>query len=65
MAEKKLPACIDPKYLSYFVLVQFMVNLFINVDNGILPAGSLVIKKDFDNMGNEKYGTLGSFVYLG
>ena len=42
-----------------------MVNLFINVDNGILPAGSIVIKKDLGNMGNEKFGTLGSFVYLG
>jgi len=41
-----------------------MINLFINIDNGILPAGSLVIKEEL-NIGNEKFGTLGSFVYLG
>ena len=41
-----------------------MVNLFINVDNGILPAGSLKIKEEL-KLDNNEFGTLGSFVYLG
>lgn len=41
-----------------------MVNLFINIDNGILPAGSVKIKEDY-NLDNSRFGALGSFVYFG
>ena len=41
-----------------------MVNLFINIDNGILPAGAVIITKDL-NLKTDEFGGLGSFVYFG
>ena len=41
-----------------------IVNLFVNVDHGSLPAGSVVIKED-PGLGNLKYGMLGSIVFAG
>ena len=62
--EKILPSNIDPSFLWKFVLIQFMVNLFINIDNGILPAGAIIITKDL-NLKTDEFGGLGSFVYFG
>ena len=42
----------------------FFANLFLNIDMGILPAGSTVIKDEL-KMNNSQYGTLGSVVYFG
>ena len=50
--------------IKIFVMVQFFANLFVNIDMGILPAGSTVIKKEL-NIDNIWFGFLGSIVYLG
>lgn len=62
--EGHLPSDIDPKYVLAFVFIQFFINLFINIDMGILPAGSTVIKEEL-GIENAKFGLLGSVVYLG
>lgn len=61
---KPLPANIDPKLVKYFVWLQFVANLLINVDMGILPSGSLKIKEELE-LDNVRFGALGSYVYLG
>ena len=62
--EGHLPSDIDPKDVLAFVFIQFFINLFINIDMGILPAGSTVIKAEL-GIENAKFGLLGSVVYLG
>ena len=46
-----------------FLLVLFM-NVLINVDHGVMPAGSIVIKEDI-GVNNTEYGLLGSVVFFG
>ena len=46
-----------------FFLVLFM-NVLINVDHGVMPAGSIVIKNDL-GVNNTEYGLLGSVVFMG
>ena len=46
--DKPLPPGIDAETISKIVFVQFFANLFINVDMGILPAGSLIIKEELE-----------------
>jgi len=63
--EKKiLPPGINDRYIFYFLMVQFFANLFVNIDMGILPAGSLKIKAELD-IENTRFGFLGSVVYFG
>jgi hypothetical protein len=50
--------------IKIFVYIQFFAYLFINVDMGILPAGSTKIKNEL-NIENSQFGALGSVVYLG
>ena len=45
-------------------MVQFFANLFVNIDMGILPAGSLKIKAELE-IENTRFGFLGSVVYFG
>jgi len=45
-------------------MVQFFANLFVNIDMGILPAGSVKIKGEL-NIENTRFGFLGSVVYFG
>jgi len=45
-------------------MVQFFANLFVNIDMGILPAGSVKIKEEL-NIENTRFGFLGSVVYFG
>lgn len=59
-----LPADYDRKWITICVLVQFFANLFINVDMGILPAGSTLIKQELQ-IQNSDFGALGSMVYVG
>ena len=59
-----MPPGIDQKIIKYFVIIQFCANLFINVDMGILPSGSLKIKEEL-GLDNVRFGALGSFVYAG
>lgn len=35
-----LPEGFDKKWVKYFVVAQFMANLFVNIDMGILPAST-------------------------
>ena len=44
--------------------IQFLANLFTNLDNGVLPACSIVIKEQL-GLDNSAYGILGSMVFLG
>jgi hypothetical protein len=60
----QLPPDYDPKFVTICVLVQFFANLFINIDMGILPAGSTKIKEEL-GIENSMFGLLGSMVYLG
>ena len=46
-----------------FILVLFM-NILINVDHGVMPAGSIVIKEAL-GINNKLYGLLGSTVFAG
>ena len=59
-----LPPGFEPKYIKIFLISQFFANLFVNVDMGILPAGSLVLKDEL-GMNNAGFGFLGSIVYVG
>ena len=59
---------LPPEY-SYFVIklvvyCLFFANVFVNVDMGILPAGSIQIMKEL-NFNKASFGTLGSVVYIG
>ena len=54
----------NPKFVLAFVFIQFFINLLLNIDMGILPAGSTVIKAEL-GIENAKFGLLGSVVYLG
>jgi len=38
---------LNPKIIKVFLLVQFFANLFVNIDMGILPAGSTKIKEEY------------------
>ncbi len=40
------------------------MNLLINFDHGVMPAGALEMKKDL-NLTNGEYGWLGSVVFIG
>ena len=55
-------------YKSFFVKLMFFslffVNLFMNIDMGIMAAGTTSIKPEF-KLNNSQYGTLGSAVYFG
>jgi hypothetical protein len=46
------------------VYLQFFSNFFLNIDMGILPAGSTVIKEEMQ-LQNTEFGALGSVVYFG
>ena len=59
-----LPSDLEFKYILRMVYCLFLSNLLLNIDMGILPAGSLDIKEEM-NLGNTGFGTLGSAVYLG
>ena len=41
-----------------------ILNLLNNVDHGVLPAGSITIKRDL-TVGNMRYGMIGSVVFAG
>lgn len=62
--DSHLPPGFDPKIIKLCVYVQFFANLFVNVDMGILPAGSIKIKEEL-GMHNSEFGVLGSVVYFG
>ena len=59
-----LPPDIDPRIVFKFVVIQFFACFFINIDMGILPAGSTMIKEEL-GISNSKFGALGSMVYMG
>lgn len=59
-----LPEDLEFKYILRMVYCLFFSNLLLNMDNGILPAGSLDFKEEM-GLGNTGFGTLGSCVYLG
>ena len=42
----------------------FFSNLIINIDHGVMPAGSIVIREDL-HQSNTEYGLLGSIVFAG
>ena len=62
--KKQLPPGINDRYIFYFLMVQFFANLFVNIDMGILPAGSVKIKEEL-KIENTRFGFLGSVVYFG
>lgn len=44
--QSHLPDDYDPNIVKIVLYVIFFANLFVNVDMGILPAGSTKIKKE-------------------
>ena len=59
-----LPPGFNPKIVKLFLIVQFSANLFINLDMGILPACTVIMKEEL-KLDNTWFGFLGSVVYLG
>lgn len=59
-----LPEDYSPRIVSITLYVLFFANLFVNIDMGILPAGSTKIKDEM-KLTNSQYGSLGSVVYFG
>ena len=49
-------------YVLFFVILT--MNLLINFDHGVMPAGAVQMKKDL-NLTNAEYGWLGSVVFIG
>lgn len=49
-------------YLLFMIILT--MNLLINFDHGVFPAGALEMKKDL-NLTNGEYGWLGSVVFIG
>lgn len=45
-------------------MMVFVVNLIINIDHGVMPAGANVIREDLQETYTE-YGLLGSIVFAG
>lgn len=62
--EHWLPPEVNPRVVFLLVVLQFFANFFLNIDMGILPAGSTTIKEEME-LDNIKFGTLGSVVYFG
>lgn len=50
--------------LKFLFVVFLSLNLLNNVDHGVLPAGSLIIKDDL-NLNNLQFGLIGSSVFAG
>lgn len=48
--------------LSFAII--FFLNLIINIDHGVMPAGAITIKGYLD-VSNTEYGLLGSIVFFG
>lgn len=48
--------------LSFFLI--FYLNLAINIDHGVMPAGAITIKT-YLGVSNTEYGLLGSIVFFG
>ena len=44
--------------------VVMTMNLLINFDHGVMPAGSLAMKEDL-GLSNTEFGWLGSVVFIG
>lgn len=59
-----LPPGYDHKVIGIIIYFLFFANLFFNIDMGILPAGSIKIKREL-KLSNSQYGMLGSVVYFG
>ena len=59
-----LPTNFNPKWINVVLVILFLSNLFINIDMGVLPASSLVMKEEL-GIKNAKFGGLGSVVHLG
>ena len=61
---KHLPKEYSPFFVQMTLYCVFFVNLFMNIDMGIMAAGTTSIKTDFV-LDNTQYGYLGSVVYFG
>lgn len=59
-----LPDDYDRRIVSFTLYILFFANLFVNIDMGILPAGSTKIKDEL-KLNMSQYGSLGSVVYFG
>lgn len=59
-----LPPDYNQTMIKTTLYVVFFANLFLNIDMGILPAGSTIIKKEL-KLNNSQFGSLGSVVYFG
>lgn len=59
-----LPEGYEKKWVQYFVLAQFMANLFVNIDMGILPASINKIESDL-HIDDIRFGLLQTVIYVG
>ena len=50
--------------LKLAFLVVLYLNLIINFDHGVMPAGAIAIKEELE-VSNTEYGLLGSIVFAG
>lgn len=54
----------NKKTIYFLFFVVLTMNLLINFDHGVMPAGSVQLKEDL-NLSNTEYGWLGSVVFIG
>ena len=62
--ESDLPEDIDAVQIKRVISVLFMASLFLMMDNGFLPACSVVYKQE-RNADDVNFGLIGSIVYAG
>ena len=51
-------------YIYFMFGVVLTMNLLINFDHGVMPAGSIAMKQDL-GLTNAEFGWLGSVVFIG
>lgn len=59
-----LPEDYNQALVKATLYTVFFATIFLNIDMGILPAGSTIIKQEL-KLNNTEFGTLGSVVYFG
>ena len=59
-----LPKGYSPVLVKLTLYCVFFVNLFMNIDMGIMASGTTSIQPEF-KLNKSEYGSLGSVVYFG
>ena len=63
-AQRSVKFSKNKKTIYFLFFVVLTMNLLINFDHGVMPAGSVQLKEDL-GLNNAEYGWLGSVVFIG